>query len=405
MKLALAIALITTSAFGVVEAPPKEENLFELTEGKMITSLRQMKDLGLEKGKSKLDIWSGSYWPQYQGSLAVRYLDPLMKPLVEQEYKVQWKAYKAVFDANPVYSYANTDLLSPAEKYDLVVGDPEMSLTKYSWEIGKKNGGETSGKVPTWRGICDGWSSASQMMPRPVRDVILNDPNGKPVRFFPEDIKALGSLLYARAQIAPIFLGKRCISPVAALCGDTNPATFHLALVNRVGSLGKSFIADVSPGREVWNYPVKDYEVTYYNVFDGEESKNFEEAAESFDKKKKFRKRESRSKETAYIVGVKMVVNYVDMRMPYVTEDKVLSRTYTYDLELNAKYEIVGGSGASKLPDFIWAPKDKTYPDTWLEKLEGKPRDQEHLIRMSQENAKNGQPLTMIVERLFEASK
>ena len=370
----------------------------------MITSLTEMRRLKLEKGATKLDIWSGSYWPQYQGSLAVRYNDPLMRPLVEQEYKVQWKKYKEVFDANPSYSYAETDVLSPAEKYDLVVGDPEMSLTKYSWELGKKNGGESSGKVPTWRGICDGWSSASQMMPRPEKDVILKDPSGRPVRFFPEDIKALGSLLYARAQVAPVFLGKRCISPIAALCGDTNPATLHLALVNRVGVLGKSFIADVSPGREVWNYPVKNYEVSYYNVFTDEDAATFEEAAEPFDKKKKFRKRESRHPETAYIVGVKMVVNFADMRMPYVTEDKTLTHTYYYDLELNSRYEILGGEAASKLPDFVWAPKDSTYPLTWLEKLEGRPQSPEHLIRMSQESAKNGQPLTVIVQRLFEAS-
>lgn len=407
MKSVLAVSLfaVTTSAFAVLSAPPKEENLTELLEGRaLVSSLVEMRKLGLEKGSSKLDIWSGSYWPQFQGSLAVRYMDPLMRPLVEQDYKVQWKQYKTVFDANPAYSYADTSVLSPAEKYDLLVGDPEMSLTKYAWELGQKNGGDTSGKVPTWRGICDGWSSASQKMPRPVKDVVVNDPNGKPIRFFPEDIKALGSLLYARAQVAPVFLGKRCVSPIAALCGDTNPATFHLALVNRVGALGKSFIADNSPGREVWNYPVKSYEVKYYNVFTDQDG-TFEAAAEAFDKKKKFKKKESRHPETAYIVGVTLVVNYADMRMPWTSEDKILSHTYYYDLELNSRYEIVGGEAVSKLPDFIWAPKDTTYPVTWVEKAQGGPKDANDLIRMSQESAKNGQPLTVIVQRLFEAAK
>lgn len=408
MKTVLSIALlsVTTSAFAVLSAPPKEENISELLEGRrMITSLTEIRNLGLEKGSTKLDVWSGSYWPQFQGSLAVRYNDPLMKPLVEQDYKVQWKAYKAVFDVNPAYSYANTDVLSPAEKYDLLVGDPEMSLTKYSWELGQKNGGETSGKVPTWRGICDGWSSASQMMPRPVKDVVLTDPNGKSIRFFPEDIKALGSLLYARAQVAPVFIGKRCISPIAALCGDTNPAVFHLSLVNRVGALGKSFIADVSPGREVWNYPVKSYEIKYYNVFSDADAPTFEAAMESFDKKKKFRKKESRHADTAYIVGVQLVVNFADMRMPWTTEDKIMSHTYYYDLELNSRLEIVGGEAAGKLPDFIWAPKDTTYPVTWVEKTQGRAQNAVDLVRMSQESAKNGQPLTSVVQRLFEAAK
>ncbi len=400
MKYAIvSLALISTAAFG--GAPPKEENLSNLLEGKrQIVSLSEITRMGLSSSSTGADLWSGSYWPQYQGSLAVRYLDPIIRPLVEVE-TVQWKAIKEAFDQNPSYSYANTDVLSPAEKYDLLVGDPEMTLTKYAWDLGKKNGGESSGKVPTWRGICDGWSSASQMMPRPKKDVVVSDPNGKSIRFFPEDIKALGSLLYARAQTNPIFLGKRCRSPIAALCGDTNPATLHLALVNRVGSMKKSFIADVSPGSQVWNYPVKSYETSYYNVFSDEESKDFTTAMESFDKKKKFRKRDSRHPDTAFIVGVKMVVNFADMRLPYNTDDKTMTHIYTYDLELNSRYEIVGGEAAGKLPDFIWAPNDGVYPLSFVERT-GSVSD---LVAKSQESAKNGQPLSSVVRQLFEASK
>ncbi len=406
MKLFLSIALIAGSTLSHAGAPGKDEQVDALlVGGKKVTSLSEISKAGLGKAESKLDIWSGSYWPQYQGSIAVRYLDDLFKPLVEQEYKVQWKAHKALFDANPNYSCACTDKLSPAEKYDLLVGDPEMSLTKYAWEIGRKNGGESSGKVPTWRGLCDGWASASQKMPRPVKDVVINDPNGKPIRFFPEDIKALGSLLYARAQSAPAFLGKRCRMPLSALCGDINPATLHLALVNRVGAMGQSFIADVAPGSEVWNYPVKGYEAKFYNVFSGEESSDFNTAIEAFDKKKKFRKRESRHKDTAFIVGVKMTVNFGDMRLPYTSADKVLTETFNYDLELNAKMEIVGGEAAGKLPDFIWAPLDRTYPLTAVEKNLGTPDESWDLVSLSQESAKAGQPLSVIVQRLFEASK
>src|SRR5690606_21053907 len=131
------------------------------------------------------------------------------------------------------------------------------------------------GSVPTWRGICDGWSSASQKMPRPVRSVSMNTPDGQSIKFYPEDIKALGSLLYARAQDNVTFLGKRCFSRALGIftgaCDGTNPAALHLALVNRVGKMKSSFIADVSPGSEVWNYPVKRYDTTYFNVFTDEE--------------------------------------------------------------------------------------------------------------------------------------
>lgn len=402
----LSLLLVTTSSFGVTSVPPKEENLHELLEGhRTIRSVKEITSKGLQRGSSMIDVWSGSYWPHYQGSLAVRYMDSTIGPLVKKEANVQWKEHKENFDKLPHYSYASTDHLSPAEKYDLLVGDPEMTLTKYSWSIGEKNGGESSGKVPAWRGLCDGWASAAQMMPRPKRNVTLLSPESRPITFYPEDIKALGSLLYARAQVAPIFLGGRCRSPMAKLCADTNPATLHLALINRVGVLRKSFIADVSPGREVWNYPVRSYETTYYNVFSDEESADFEKVIEAFDKKKKFKKRDRRHPETAYIVGVKMDVSYAELRLPYTSEDKLFKDTYWYDLELNSRFEIVGGEAAGKLPDFIWAPKDRVYPLSWVEKNRGRPDSSQKLILMSQESSRNGQPLSVIVEKLFEAAK
>ncbi len=406
MKILLAITFIVSSSFSLADAPGKDEQVDALLGGgKKITALSEIAKAGLNKAESKLDIWSGSYWPQYQGSVATRYLDELSRPLVELEEKVQWKKHKEIFDANPFYSVASNDKLSPAEKYDLLVGDSEMSLTKYAWEIGRKNGGEDSGKVPSWRGICDGWASASQKMPRPVKDVVINAPNGMPLRFFPEDIKALGSLLYARAQSAPAFLGKRCRMPLSALCGDINPATLHLALVNRVGGMGQSFIADVAPGSEVWNYPVRSFEARFYNVLTKGESSDFTTVVESFDKKKKLRKRESRHKETAFIVGVKMTVNFGDMRLPYTVADKILTETYNYDLELNSKLEIIGGEPVGKLPDFIWVPMDRPYPLSLVEKNLGAPIETWDLGALSRESAKAGQPLSVIVQQLFEASK
>ncbi len=406
MKVFIALAVLTSSTLSLGGAPGKDEQVDALLiGGKKVTSLAEISQAGLGKAESKLDIWSGSYWPQFQGGVGVRYLDELFRPLVEQDYKVQYKAHRALFDANPYYSASSTDKLSPAEKYDLLVGDTEMSLTKYAWELGFKNGGETTGKVPVWRGLCDGWASASQKMPRPVKDVVMNDPNAKPIRFYPEDIKALGSLLYARAQVSPAFLGKRCRMPLSALCGDINPATFHLALTNRVGAMGQSFIADISPGNEVWNYPVKSYESKFYNVFSAVESSDFAAVVEAFDKKKKFRKRESRHKETAFIVGVKMTVNFSDMRLPFTADDKILTQTFNYDLELNSKMEIIGGEAAGRLPDFIWAPVDQTYPMSVVEKNLGTPVESWDLAELSRESAKAGQPLSMIVQRLFEASK
>lgn len=391
---------------------PESEDTSSLVEGREITSLLEMERKNLNDAQTPLDIWSGNYWPHFQGSLAVRYRDASFIQLIQDNE--QWDKFKELAKERPLHTYSGRyKRLSPAEKYDLIVGDKSMGLTKYSWKLGED--ANVLGRVPTWRGLCDGWASAAQKMPRPVRSVIMNTPDGTPITFYPEDIKALGSLLYARAQENVIFLGKRCRSRALGLftnaCDETNPATFHRALVNRVGVMKKSFIADVSPGSEVWNYPIKGFEFTFFNVFTGEESKYFRDVMEPFVKKHRFAKSSRRHKKTAAIVGVKALVRYVDMRPSNLLEtdgkenDKVLEKEYLYDLEMDSNFNIVGGESLSRnLPDFIWAPNDQTYPLSDPEK-NGPPRSNAELTLMAKLASRSGQPLSIIVERLFESAK
>jgi hypothetical protein len=408
--LLLTLAIVSTSALANFSPVPEAESPAALLEGtREVMSLTEISRLGLNEGKTGLDLWSGSYWPIYQGSVGSRYRDPNFISLMSAHE--QWDKFKELREKLPLYTYGGKEnQLSPAEKYDLLVGDSEMSLTKYAWEVGEKN--SVGGHVKTWRGICDGWSSATQKMPRPVKSVTLKAPNGSPVTFYPEDIKALGSLMYARSQSAPIFLGKRCRNQVLGLftgaCAETNPGTFHRALINRVGKMKKTFIADVSPGGEVWNYPVESYKVTYYNVFDDSESKNFEEVKELFSKKSKFSHSGRRHKNTYSIVGVKLTVNYRDMReanlleTDSVLQDKTMPMTYVYDLELDVNNNVLGGESFSKnLPDFIWAPNDRTYPLSDAEEM----TPALSLVELSRASSKKGQPLAKVVERLFELSK
>lgn len=408
--LLLSLAIVSTSALANFSPVPDAENPAALLEGQReVTSLTEIARLGLNEGKTGIDLWSGNYWPIYQGSIAVRYRDPNFIRLIDAHE--QFDKHKELHEKLPLYTYGGKEnQLSPAEKYDLLVGDSEMSLTKYAWDIGDKN--SIAGKVKTWRGICDGWSSATQKMPRPVKTVTLNAPNGTPITFYPEDIKALGSLMYARSQGAPIFLGKRCRNQVLGLftgaCAETNPGTFHRALINRVGKMKKTFIADVSPGGEVWNYPVESYKVTYYNVFDDSESKNFEDVKELFTKKNKFSHSGRRHKKTHSIVGVKLEVGYKDMRTSNLLEtdsalqDKTMLMTYNYDLELDVNNNILGGESFSKnLPDFIWAPNDRTYPLSDAEEM----TPALSVVEQARAASKKGQPLAKVVERLFELSK
>ena len=409
-KLALTLTLLSAHAFAV-KPIPENERITPLLQGTPeVSNLQEFTKLGLHSGATGIELWSGNYWPHFQGSLAVRYRDPSFGSLIKG--KDQYKKFKELAEKKPGYTYGGKeDLLSPAEKYDLVVGDPKMSLTKYSWELGSK--AEKFGKVPIWRGICDGWSSASQKLPRPVRSVVLKTPSGTPVTFFPEDMKALGSQLYARAQENVIFLGKRCYPVIGALtgaCEGTNPAAFHKAIANRVGAMKKTFNADISTSSEVWNYPVKSYKFTYYNVLTEEENDDFHQALEVFEKKHRFKKNARRHEKTYAVVGVKAVVTYADMRESNLlttdsaAEDKNLEKTYYYDLELDRGFNLLGGEWESASPDFIWAPNDRTYPLSDAEK-NGKPVTADQITRAAQVASKEGQPLSVIVEKLFELAK
>jgi hypothetical protein len=414
-KMIFSLTLLSVVAQTEVHAfrpAPESENVGELIVGRQILSLDEAARLGLNEGRTNLDVWSGNYWPHYQGSLAVRYRDASFISLINKNE--QYGTFKELTEKKPLYTYSGREnLLSPAEKYDLVVGDRTMGLTKYSWDLGRR--ASLIGDVPIWRGICDGWASAGQMMPRPRRSVVMNTPEGTPVTFYPEDIKALGSLLYARAQGEPIFIGKRCRSRLLGLftnaCDETNAANLHLALLNRVGKMGKSFIADVSPGPEVWNYPVKEYSINYYNVLTDDQSNNFLEVAEPFVRKNRFARSGKRHKRTAFVVGVKAVVRYADMRRSNLLEvdseeqDKVLEKEYLYDLELDHSYNVLGGEAFSgNLPDFIWAPNDRTYPLSEVE-VPGVTLMSHEIPAMALAASRLGQPLSVIVERLFEASK
>jgi disulfide oxidoreductase YuzD len=408
----LPLILFSSFAQASFRPIPENEDVRRLLNGeRQISSLVEVERLSLNQARTQVPLWSGHYWPHYQGSLGIRYRDPSFIQLIKKTSK--FNEFKDLKDERPLsLYYGRENYLSPAEKYDLVAGDHDMTLTKYSWDLGDK--ASTFRSVPTWRGICDGWSAASQMMPRPTKSVTLSTPSGTPITFYPEDIKALGSLSYSRSQENVTFLGKRCSTVLGifkANCKGTNAAAFHKALINRVGHLKKTFIADVSPGSEVWNYPVQSYKITYLNVFSKNESNNFREQMERFEDKERFKKHGQRHDNTYAIVGVKAQVSYINMREANLLEtdstaqDSVLEKTYLYDLELDVNYNIIGGEWSQKdIPDFIWAPGDRTYPLAEVEKR-SIPTTAREMTEAAKIASKNGQPLSIIVEKLFELAR
>ena len=99
--------------------------------------------------------------------------------------------------------------LSPAEKYDLLVGDENLTLTKMMWNEGRTYF-QSTGKVERWMGICHGWAAAAFMHERPANPVQVKGYKGEDLLFYPSDIKALTSLLWAKNDYQSRFVGGRC---------------------------------------------------------------------------------------------------------------------------------------------------------------------------------------------------
>lgn len=146
--------------------------------------------------------WSDSYWPKYKGEISNRYADRGFPNSKDFEVNYQY------FQANPpsgVVGSGNSaliDNLSPAEKYDFVMGDSNFTLTNFAWMKGKQ--ARDTGGVESWEGICHGWSGAAHML-QPFNDhpVTVLAQNGTPVTFFSQDMKALLTMLWANGGPVP----------------------------------------------------------------------------------------------------------------------------------------------------------------------------------------------------------
>lgn len=396
-----------------------------------VSNLFKMQGQGLMQAKLDSQPWSDSYWPLYNGSLGYRYAEKNWPNVKYSEKSKAWqKYYDFAFEEMPLLSYIdskNTDFLSPSEKYDLLVGDKNYNLTNESWNEGKKYF-DSYGKVETWMGVCHGWAPAAYMLPRPKRSVMVTAVNGEKIKFFPSDLKALGTKLWAEGQYKVKFAGKRCyvkkpkVDEVGRIiepgCNDVNPGLWHQSVVNQIGIAKRSLVMDATYDYEVWNQPILSYSYQYFNP---QTDISYGDALDAYipievftkDKFKKYR-----AQNATHIVGVKMSVYYVLETHPNQREedtpkqDRIAKVQYVYDLELNAAGDILGGEWYQNAhPDFLWAPEKNarvgTVADYWGYQNQtwdvSKPFPQAWSTAAAYASA-NGQPMTNVVQALFEAS-
>ncbi len=306
-----------------------------------------------------VEPWSGYYWPEQKGGISYRWrsgesfdLDLYSKDIVVNDLTI-----------------SDIERLSPAEKYDLFVGN-------YDWPLTMRSLSQTSPNEASWTGYCHGWAPASMdyIEPKPI---ILENPDGVRIPFGSSDIKAL--LTYYQADVVTSqnpghpwraeqrVLGGACGSgkPMDPACYDTNPATFHLILSNMIGLRGEGFIMDVDSTYEKWNQPVFAYDSQIIAERQPSEYSSSRSVKE-------------------YIIEntVSWTVEIEPTYTPvlYTNGQSVKEQVYLYSIEVDEQEHIIGGQWLTKTQNgnFVTLPEAWDYLVAYDENEDGQPDLSQH---------------------------
>jgi hypothetical protein len=350
-----------------VQAPAQERTLEETSSDlqKLESHFGTAMELNVNKLASSAAYyvmpWPSSYWATYLDGINYRWSSASEPSATEK--------YASAFGLDP------DALMTSVSKATGVLSMASSSTSCWTnWDCaGEGDGsvcarrdGETQGYcIPTWYGICHAWSPAALLEPEPNCAVSYNG-----VTFQPMDLKALVSEVYDGASIATVFTGARFYGPESADATDEygrftdasrrdlGPGFMHVALANILGRLNASVVMDVTAGAEVWNQPIYSYSVVTQT------ERTPSDAASQYFGASTYRF----NSEAQRIMYVETSVSW----MVETFEDGGLvasgrastymsSKTYSYLLELDNAYNILGGEwvgdSQSDHPDFLWLPE------------------------------------------------
>ncbi len=406
----------------IIESNNNPANLVDNGNG-LIRNVFTMDQKKLSHATLSTQPWSDTYWPLYKGSVSFRYGDPEVTRNAPNTWKDYWIFSNQLRSISYYINNNLTDLLSPAEKYDLLVNNGNYDMTRAGWQMGADYFNST-GNVEKWMGLCHGWAPASYMLPRPKQTITVRSASGRNVKFYPSDIKALGTLLWAETAPPIRFVGGRCNSKNPAKdengrildpdCFDVNPGSWHQSVINQIGVANRSFVIDATFDYEVWNQPVVGYNYIYFNPRTGQAFNSAREAVITRAQYTNDKFAKYRDPSAVNIVGVRMTLNYMTETAPTHSDsdnanrDAITSVSYMYDLELDSIGNIIGGEWyTNRHPDFMWTPSPRQRAissynpsDSW---------NPNNLLpaywSINASNAsRNREPLTAVVEQLFNAA-
>jgi len=287
--------------------------------------------------------WPGYYWANNRGGIAQRWRSN--RP---QDFEYSSPSAQGILslDKNTI------NKLSPAEKYDLYLGNYDYPTVKRVW-------GETRKGASSWHGICHGVSPSSLNHPEP-KTVTVYNPDGIEITFYSSDVKALLAYYYAKiSDSKTIQVGKRCFinGRIPFLrntdgCTDVNPGSLHIIMANKLGITKTGFIADMDRYSQVWNHPAIKFESKVLRT-----STNIDRKAAAGTVKKVL----VRSK-----VTYSATINPQETPVIGTSKAKYDTRTYKYWLDLDSKGLILGGEWESKdRPDFLWYKEKSEFTGYW----------------------------------------
>lgn len=281
------------------------------------------------RAELKRKPWTDTYWPSYLGGVANRWndesgSDSFAYPLLKREELA-------------AMSLENLKKLSPAEKYDIYVG-----RTDYPFVNAERS--RTNANQPKWYGLCHGWAPASLNFNEP-HPIVVESRSGLKIPFGSSDIKALLTYIQQSGRDSRM-VGRRCESDPShsndPACKDINAGSFHVILANQIGIVKAGFVAEIARGSEVWNQPVFGFASTKM----GESNQPNRNAAPG----------------TTKIVTIETTMRFIgeiganwDPRPFDEFPSQESDRKFSYNLELNARGEIIGGEWLTEdRPDFLW---------------------------------------------------
>lgn len=277
--------------------------------------------------------WSDIYWPSHLGGIAMRWRNGTQTPFTVQ------RPSEAVIRT---MSSEQIAALSPAEKYDIFKGRLDFPTVQVELE-------RTDPADPQWFGLCHGWSSATLNFDEP-KAVTLKSASGIEIPFGSSDVKALLAFAQGVVYLPKInVLGQRCKFDLVGgtrlrnrpECRDTNAGSFHLILTNLVGLQRRTVIADISNGREVWNFPI--YRYSSRELYRQDASVGAAPQAVS---------------EVIVETDVDYIVEIAQPEWNHLGDRNRLAskrHSYRYAVELDSSGRIVGGRWMSEEhPDFVW---------------------------------------------------